>query len=229
MTTTANPLLEEWTTPFGLPPFERIAPEHFAPAFETALASARRAIDAIAADPGPPDFANTIAAMERAERDLDRVASVFFNLAGTDATDELDAIQRELSPRLARHRSETMMNAALFARVEALEAAGAEALGLGAEQARLLMLYHRMFVRAGARLEGADRTRLAEVMAALASLGTSFAQNLRADEREWEMPLAPEDLADLPEDLVAALAQAGRERGREGHVLTLSRSVIVPS
>ena len=178
-----NPLLADWNTPFGLPPFAAIATEDFAPAFEAALAEARANIDAIAADPEPPSFANTIEAMERAQDRLDRVAAVFFGLAGADTNDAIEALQRELSPRLAAHHAETMLNAALFARVDALDGAARPASGLTAEQDRVLTLYHRMFVRAGARLAGADRARLKAVMQRLASLGTAFGAE-RARRRE---------------------------------------------
>jgi peptidyl-dipeptidase Dcp len=222
-----NPLLADWTTPFALPPFPEIETGHFAPAFDAALAEARANVDAIAANPEPASFANTIEAMERAQERLDRVAAVFFGLAGAHTNDEMEALQRAMSPRLAAHHAETMMNAALFARVEAL-VADREELGLTPEQDRVLTLYHRMFVRAGARLAGGDRERLKAVLKRLASLGTAFGQNVLADERAWELPLGPEDLEGLPADLVAAAAQAAAERGRDGHVVTLSRSLIVP-
>jgi peptidyl-dipeptidase Dcp len=222
-----NPLLQDWDTPFGLPPFSAIATDDFGPAFDAALAEARANIDAIAGDPAAPDFRNTIEAMERAERSLDRVAAVFFGLAGAHTNDAIEALQRELSPRLAAHHAETMMNAGLFARVDGLFAQKAE-LGLTPEQERVLTLYHRMFVRSGARLAGADRARLKEIVQRLASLGTAFGQNVLADEKSWALPLAPDDLAGLPADLVAAAAQAAKERGLDGHVVTLSRSLIVP-
>ncbi|MFT3972878.1 MAG: M3 family metallopeptidase [Amaricoccus sp.] len=222
-----NALLETWSTPFGVPPFDRISTEDFRPAFDAALTEGRRRIDAIAADPEPPTFANTIEAMERAERSLDRVAGVFYNIAGANTDDAIEALQRELSPILSAHSSETMMNPGLFARVDDL-VTRRESLGLTAEQDRVLTLYHRMFVRAGARLEGAARDRLKAVLQRLASLGTAFGQNVLADEKRWSMPLAPDDLEGLPDDIVAAAAQAARDRGEAGHVLTLSRSLIVP-
>ena len=119
------------------------------------------------------------------------------------------------------------MNAALFARVDALMAAK-DGLGLTPEEARVLTLYHRMFVRAGARLEGAERARLKAILERLASLTTTFGQNVLADERDWELALAPADLDGLPPDLVAAMAEAAASRGRGGHLLTLSRSIVVP-
>lgn len=227
MSEVTSALLEEWRTPFAVPPFDAISGADFAPAFEASMAEARENIERIAADPAAPSFANTIEAMERAEARLDRVAAVFFNLAGAHTNDTLEALQRDLSPKLSAHHSATMMNAALFARVDELMARKAE-LGLSAEQDRVLCLYHRMFLRAGARLEGGDRARLSEVLQRLATLGTAFSQHVLADEKSWEMALAPEDLEGLPDFLVAAMAEAAAERGHGGHVVTLSRSLIVP-
>ena len=220
-------LTGEWRGPFGLPSFERVSVEAFAPAFEAAMARGRARIDEIAADPAPPTFANTIEAMERAEAELDRVAAIFYNIAGAHTNDAMEALQRELSPKLSAHGSATMLNAALFARIDGLMRQ-VDTLGLTAEQRRVLSLYHRMFRRAGAELEGADRDRLAEIMRKLAMLGTAFSQNVLADEKAWEMPLGPEDLEGLPDFVVASAAEAAKERGRAGHVVTLSRSLIVP-
>ena len=222
-----NPLLEDWKTPFGLPPFSRIADGDFAPAFEAAIAEARDKVNAIAADPAPPTFANTIEALERSDRALGRVAAVFFGLAGADTNDALEALQRDLSPKLAAHRAGTMLNAPLFARVDALMA-GKDGLGLTPEQERVLTLYHRMFVRAGARLEGDGRARLNAILERLASLTTTFGQNVLADERTWKLSLSPAVLEGLPPDLVAAMAEAAASRARPGHLLTLSRSIVVP-
>jgi peptidyl-dipeptidase Dcp len=224
---TMQAMLREWDGPFGLPPFAEVRDDDFAAAFDAGLADARADIDRIAADPAPPTFANTIEALERAGAGLDRVAAIFFNLAGADGNDAREALQRDLSPRLAAHHSATMMNAALFARVDALMAARDE-LGLTPEQDRVLDLYHRMFVRAGARLVGADRDRLTAVMQRLATLGTQFSQNVRADEKAWTLPLAAADLDGLPQFVVDAAAQAASDRGLPGHVVTLSRSLIVP-
>jgi peptidyl-dipeptidase Dcp len=222
-----NPLLADWTTPFELPPFAEIETGHFGPALEAALAEARARIDAIAEDPAAPDFANTIEALERSSRTLDRVAAVFFNLTGAHTSDDLEALQREFSPKFAAHHSATVMNAKLFARIDDLYARK-DALGLTAEQARVLELYQRMFVRAGAKLTGADRERLAAIMQRLASLGTQFSQNVLADEKSWSMRLEPEDLEGLPDFVVEAAAQAAADRGEVGHFVTLSRSLIVP-
>ncbi|MEI4488486.1 M3 family metallopeptidase [Frigidibacter sp. MR17.14] len=222
-----NPLLAPWTGAFALPPFAEIRDEDFAPAFDAALHAARLRIGEIARDPSTPTFANTIEALELAEGDLDRVAGVFYNLASADANPAREALMRDLAPKMAAFSSEVTMNAALYARIKALEAAR-ETLGLDPEQLRVLDLYARMFTRAGAELPGNARERMAAVKERLAVLGTKFTQNLLADEREWSLDLAPEDLEGLPAFVVDGMATAAQERGRAGHTLTLSRSLIVP-
>lgn len=222
-----NALLADWTSPFGLPPFDQIRDEDFAPAFEVAFTEARGEIDAVADDPSAPTFANTIEALERSGHLLDRIAAVFFNLVSVNANPALETLQRELSPRFSKFHSETVMNPRLFARVRALWQAR-DALGLDPEQDRVLMLYHRMFVRAGAALTGADRDRLKAVSERLAVLGTAFTQNLLADERDWHMTLGDNDLEGLPDFVREAAAGAAAERGLPGYVVTLSRSLIVP-
>ncbi len=224
MTNPANPLLDDWQTPFALPPFAAIEEAHFRPAFDAAMAAHRAEIEAVATDPAPPDFANTVAAMERAGQALDRVAAVFFNLCATDSTDGLMAIQREVAPTLAAHRSAILMDPRLVARLDAVDAAG-----LAAEEARVLALYRRMFVKAGARLEGAARERMAAIMQRLAELGTEFGQNVLRDEQEWALFLREVDLAGLPDFLVAAAAREATARGREGaYAITLARSSVEP-
>ena len=222
-----NPLLADWSGPFALPPFAEIGDADFAPAFEAALAEGRAAIAAIADNPAPADFANTIAALELADDRLDRVAGVFFNLAGSDSNPAREALARELAPKLSAYASEITNNRALFGRIAELWERR-EGLGLDAEQARVLFLWRRRFLRAGAALEGEARERLTAIKARLASLGTQFAQNLLADERDWAMELTEGDLEGLPEWLVAAARAAGVERGRDGPVVTLSRSLVVP-
>src|SRR3712207_2899629 len=131
----ANPLFGEWATPFGMPPFEAVAPEHFRPAFDAALAEQRREIDRIAADGSAATFANTVEAIERSGRLLKRVGGVFFNLAGSHTNDAIQAVEREMAPVLAKHRNSIFMNEALFRRVDDLYGRK-ETLGLSPEQAR---------------------------------------------------------------------------------------------
>jgi len=222
-----NPLLTDWTGAFALPPFAALKDEDFAPAFEAGLAEARANIAAIAADPAAPTFANTIEALELAEEVLDRVSAVFFNLVSSDATPARQALQRDLAPKLAAFSSEVTTNPALWRRIDDLWQRR-DALRLSGEQARVLELYHRMFLRAGAALSEEGRARMAEVTGRLAVLTTEFTQNVLAEERDWWMALQPGDLAGLPEFVVSGLAAAAKERGREGYVLTLNRSLIVP-
>ncbi|MFP1643989.1 M3 family metallopeptidase [Pontitalea aquivivens] len=222
-----NPLLQDWAGPFGLPPFAALSDDHFGPAFDAGLAQARAAIAAIAENPAPPSFANTIAALELAEATLDRVAGVFYNLAGADSTPAREALMRELAPKMAAFSSEVTMNRALFARIEALWTSR-DTLALPPEEARVLDLYRQMFLRAGAALQGAAAERMAAIKERLAVLSTAFTQNLLADERGWFRPLAEEDLAGLPDFVVDAARAAGAERGAPGPVLTLNRSLIVP-
>ncbi|MEL6167367.1 MAG: M3 family metallopeptidase [Pseudomonadota bacterium] len=222
-----NPLLDDWTTPFGLPPFDRISDDDFSPAVDQTLDRARTEIDRIAQNPEAPTFANTIEALERADRDLGRVLGAFYALAGAHTNDARNALMREFSPKLSAYGSEITMNRPLFDRIDALWTRR-DALGLTDEQARLLFLTHRRFVRAGAQLEGTAAERLKEIKARLAVLGTTFTQNLLKDEADWFMPLAEADLEGLPDFVVAAARAAGEEKGAEGPVVTLSRSLIVP-
>ena len=219
-----NPLLEDWKTPFGLPPFDRIEDDHFAPAFETAFAEARAEIAEIAANPDAPTFENTIVALERPNA-LERIAAVFFNLSGSDSNPAREALQRDLSPKFAALHSEVMMNDALYRRVaQVFEGKGS----LAPDEERVAELYHRMFVRAGANLEGGARDRLKAVMEELASLSTEFTQNVLKEERGWALSLSDEDVAPLPEFLKSALAEAARSRDEAGYTLTLSPAVIAP-
>ena len=221
-----NVLLGEWGGEFALPPFGAIRDEDFGPAFDVALAEARANVAVIAGQAEAATFANTIEALELSEVTLTRVAGVFYNLVGADSTEAREALQSELAPKLSDYASEVTNNKALFGRVEALWL-GRDGLEMGPEQARVLELYRRMFVRAGALLEGEAAARLTQVKSRLAVLGTKFSQNLLADEREWAMPLAEGDLDGLPEFVVASARAAGVEKGT-GPVVTLSRSLIVP-
>ena len=224
-----NPLLAKWTTPFEMPPFDRVKAKHFMPAFDRTFADNIAEIEAIAADPAKPTFANTIEALERAGRGLDRAAGVFYNLAGTDTTDELQKIEREVAPRFAKHGMRVYQNAKLFRRVDALFKKKGS-LGLSEEQARVLERYHRSFIRSGAALDAKARKRMAAIAERLATLGTKFNQNVLADEQDYLLVLETSDeLAGLPEAVQAAAAQTATEHGHKGkHAISLSRSSIEP-
>jgi peptidyl-dipeptidase Dcp len=222
-----NPLLAKWDTPFGLPPFDQISDADYTPAVEAALAQSRANIAAIAGDPAEPDFANTIEALERADETLGRVLGAFYNVAGADSNPAREALQREFAPLLSAYSSEVSENKALFARIEAVWERR-DALDLTEEQQRVLMLTRRGFVRAGAQLEGEAAEKLRAAKSRLSVLGTDFVQNLLADERAWFMVLSDDDLAGLPDFVVATAKAAGEEKDAGGPVVTLSRSLIVP-
>lgn len=222
-----NPLLQDWDTPFELAPFDRISDADFAPALDAALAAHEAEIAAIVEDDTAPGFDNVIGALESAGEALDRVLGVFFTVAGADSNPEREALQRDFSPRLARHFAGVTANKALFAKVEAVWEKR-DVLELSEERARVLMLTRRGFVRSGAALSGTQDARMKEIKARLAELGTAFTQNLLADERAWFMELEEGDLDGLPEFVVTAAREAGREKGTAGPVVTLSRSLIVP-
>ncbi|MEP2943145.1 MAG: M3 family metallopeptidase [Hyphomicrobiales bacterium] len=227
--TATNPLLSIWDTPFELPPFNDIETAHFSEAFEAALLDNVAEVSKVANNKEAPTFKNTIEALERSGESLSKVAGVFYNLSGAHTNPDLQEIERDMAPKLAAHSTKITMNAALFARIDALFEAR-ESLGLNDEENRVLERYHSQFVRAGAKLEGADRTRMAEVSKRLATLGTTFSQNVLADEGAYELVLESEDdLAGLPDFLISAAASAATERGHDGkHVITLSRSLIEP-
>ena len=222
-----NALLTDWDTPFQIAPFDKISDEDFAPAFEQALAQDMQQTLAIANNPEPPTFANTLEAMMATGQALEKVLSVFYTIAGADSNAEREALMRDFSPKLSAHSSEIYSNKALFARIDALWAER-EALDLDDEQARVLMLTHRNFIRAGAGLTGAAEARMKEIKERLAVLGTEFSQNLLADERDWQMQLSDSDMEGLPEFLKAAAKAAGFEKGVDGAIITLSRSLVVP-
>src|SRR5665647_3306522 len=219
-----NPLLTHWTGAFGLPPFGAIQPEHFRPAFDRALSAHRAELDGIAANPAAPTFANTIEALEKSGRELERVANVFFVKAGADTGEAIEAIERDVSPLLARHSNAMYLDRALFARIADLFSRR-DSLGLSAEQARVLDRYHTRFVRAGAALDKTAQDRLAAINERLASLGTQFGQNVLADEKAYALILDEADLDGLPDFARAAAAAAAAERGQPGkYAITLARS-----
>jgi peptidyl-dipeptidase Dcp len=222
-----NLLLDTWDTPFGLTPFDKISDDDFAPAVGVALANHKAEIGAITATADPATFANTVEALEAVGRDLDKVLSAFYTVAGADSNPAREALQRDFAPMLAAHFSDVSSNKALFARVASVWN-DRDNLDLSDEQARVLMLTHRGFVRSGSALEGVDEDRMKEIKGRLAVLGTEFTQNLLADEREWFMPLAEGDLDGLPNFVTEAARAAGEENDAGGPIVTLSRSIIVP-
>src|SRR5919206_2353726 len=225
---TENPFFESWNTPFELPPFDRIRSEHFPPAFDRGMQEHIGEIERISESSEAPDFANTIEALERSGRLLRRVSRVFNNLTSSATNPELDSIDRDYAPKLAAHRSRIMLDAGLFARIDTLWHQR-DRLDLMPDQRRLLDRHHLNFVRAGARLDPAQKARMAELSERLASLHTLFGQNVLHDEDEWRLVLDESDLAGLPDFARAAAAEAAKARGLDGrYAITLARASVEP-
>src|SRR6185436_19141151 len=225
-----NPLLAAWVGPYGgVPPFADVRVEQFKPALEAGMSQALGRIDAIAASKEPPSFENTIAALERADRTLDRVTSVYGIYGSTLSTPEFQAVEREMAPRLAAFEDRVTQNSALFARIAAVYDAR-ERSNLSSEQQRLAWLYYTNFVRAGARLDAPAKKRVAEINERLAALFTNFNQNVLADETDYTLVLENEgELAGLPPSLRSAAAAAAEERGKAGKWAILNtRSSMEP-
>ena len=230
MNTKNNPLLSPWSSPFGLPPFDDIRPEHFAVALQAAMAEQRLELDAIGAQVATPSFDNTVAALDRSGAWLYRLDALLSNLTASATSPALQAVQRELAAPLAAHDSAVKMHPGVFARLDALHAQR-HSLGLEPEALRLLERLHLDCVRAGARLGPQAQQRYAAIMQELATLCTQFAQNVLADEAAYQLVLRGEaDLAGLPDFVRAAARQAAAERGLDeaAHVITLNRSLIEP-
>ncbi|ERE00281.1 M3 family metallopeptidase [Pseudogulbenkiania ferrooxidans] len=220
----SNPLLQDWRTPHQLPPFDLIRAEHFAPALELLMTEHRQAVEDIANQAEPADFANTLEALETAAVPLNRVSLVFHNLCVSHSSPELRAAERELAPKLAAHHSAIYLNEKLFARLDAV-AKQAVDLELDAEARRLLQRLHLDFTMAGACLRDKARSEFADCVAELARLSTEFGQNILTDEAEYALQLHDEaELAGLPAALRETMAEAARQRGLEGYAATLAHS-----
>jgi peptidyl-dipeptidase Dcp len=225
-----NPLLAPWTGPYGgVPAFDQVKVEQFKPALEASMAEALRAVDAIAGDPAPATFANTLAPLERSSRTLDRVGTYFGVWGATLSTPEFQAVETEMAPKLAAFGDRIVQNAKLFARVKAVYD-GRDTAGLTPEQKRVAWVVYQRFVRAGARLDPAAKQRVAAINERLATLFTTFSQNLMAEEGEQKLVLQKEaDLGGLPASFRAAAAEAAAARGLKGQWVVLNtRSSIEP-
>jgi peptidyl-dipeptidase Dcp len=223
-----NPFFEPWDAPLGAPPLDRFLPEHFVPAYDRALIEHTAEIIGIAENPEAPSFDNVILALEKSGRLLAQVDSVFGNLTASATNDALQAIELEMAPRLSAHWSAISMHPVLFARLDDLyQQRGI--LGLDGESLKVLERYHLDFVRAGGRLKGEARDRLAEVSQRLAVLDTQFCQNVLGDEEDWILPLTEVQMAGVPDAVRdAAAAKAAALKIEQPFAVTLSRSSVEP-
>ncbi|MBI4917835.1 MAG: peptidase M3, partial [Acidobacteria bacterium] len=224
-----NPLLAEWMTPFGVPPFADVKDEHFAPALREAMARHSKEVEAIAGNPEPPSFANTLEALDDSGVLLDRVRTVFFNLAGAETNDNLQAIQKEFAPLMAAHTDDIRLDEALFRRVKAVWDQRAT-LQLRPDQLRLLDEEYKDFVRAGALLGPEQKQRMRDINKELASLAVRFSDNLLKETNAYKLIIeTPEGIAGLPPGVIAGAAEAAKAAKLEGKwVFTLHAPSIWP-
>jgi peptidyl-dipeptidase Dcp len=225
----SNPLQPAWSGPYGgVPPFDKVKVEDFKPALETAMAEQLSEIDRIANDASPPTFANTIEAMERTGRMLDRAGNIYGVFSSTLRNPAFQEVERELEPKLAAFRDKIVQNEKLFKRIAAVYDAR-ERSGLDAEQKRLVWLQYQNFARSGAKLDPVAKEKLSGINQRLASLYTEFSQNVLADEGSALILEKETDLAGLPESLREAAAEAAKERGQPGKWAILNtRSSVEP-
>ena len=200
-----NPFMEEWTTPYGVPPFARIENGHYMPAIKKGILELRADIRAIVENPEPPSFENTIVALETAGKTLDRVSATFGNITSTEIDDELRGLQTEIYPMLTREFDAITLNGKLYDRIRTLYEKS-DSLGLDEQDARLLELRHRQFVREGAALDAETKGKVAEINAEISALTTKFGQNLLAATKAFKIEITDEaDTAGLSDDFKASL------------------------
>ncbi len=224
-----NPLLSDWHTPFGVPPFGEIEDADYLPAFRSAIVEHDVEIAAIIDNPDPPSLANTIEALERSGKGLSRVSRVFFAVNAAHSNDAIRDVARTVAPELSAHRDDITLNRDLYERVKAVYDER-EQLDLDPEQLRLLEETHKTYVRSGINLDDESRARLREINSELAELSQKFGQNLLKETNDFELHVTDKaDLGNLPEALVAAAAMEAERRGHEGGwSFTLQRPSINP-
>jgi peptidyl-dipeptidase Dcp len=233
-----NPFFEEWDTPYGVPPFDKIKEEHYLPAFQKAIEIQNNEIEAIITNPDKPTFENTIVALDKSGSDLSKVSGVFFNLVEANTNEQLQAINAEIAPILAGHQDNMMLNADLFKRVKTvadeqkelnLEIENGNTKALNQEQKALLDKIYKGFVRGGSELNNTDQAELREINKKLASLYPKFGETLMKEVNTYYMLVKNEDdLAGLPQSVKDAAAQVATEKGQEGWAFTLDKPSWIP-
>lgn len=224
---TGNPLLDEWTTEFGIPPFDKIETKHFEPAFEQAMKMHNQEIEAIVANESEPTFENTIVAMDNAGIKLYELNLIFGMLSSSDLDEEMQEIQNRMMPAIEKHYNSIMLNEALFERVKAVYQ-NRKSLNLDDVQLRLVEKNYNDFVRSGALLEGEAKERLMEINAELAELSIRFGNNLLTENGSFSLLLDASQVADLPEGVRNQAAEAAKSMGKEGYVFTLDKPSMLP-
>jgi peptidyl-dipeptidase Dcp len=225
-----NPFFKEWTTPYGVPPFEEIKVEHFLPALKEGITRREAEVEAIVANTAEPTFENTILALDKSGELLSKVSGTFYPLSSANTNDEMQALAREISPLMTQHRDNISLNPELFERIKGVYDRRNN-LGLDKEQMRATEKYYDDFVRGGANLSDADQAKLRELNEELSKLSLQFGENLLAEtNRNFKLVIDDEaDLAGLPEDVVARAADDAKAAGEEGKwVFTLAKPSMLP-
>ncbi len=224
-----NPLLEQWETPFGVPPFEAIKLEHYQPAFEEAMQQHQNEIRAIQVKRSAPTFDNTIAALDRSGALLDQVSHVFFAMTSSMTNDQLQAVAKEIAPKLSQHRDEILLNELLFQRVKTVYDSR-DQFDLSAEQEKLLDELYKDFVRGGANLPRDKKQKLKEINSKLSVLSVRFGENVLKENNRFELVIDDKaNLAGLPDASIAGAAETAKQRGHDGQwVFTLHKPSMLP-
>jgi len=224
-----NPFFSEFDTPFQVPPFDQIQLEHYGEAFEAGMKAHNQEIDAIAVTRDRPTFENTIEALEHSGAMLSRVSNVFFSMNSSMTNEDMQAIAKDVAPRLSAHYDAINLNEHLFAKVQAVYEDMAN-LGLTPEQNKLLDEYYKGFVRGGAKLEKAQKERFKEINERLSVLSLQFGENILKETNKFELVIDNEaDLAGLPDNAIAGAAEAAAERDQAGKwVFTLHKPSMIP-
>ena len=224
---TENPFLSEYTTPFQVPPFDQIKMEHYKPAFLQGMEEQQKEIDAIVNNPEPATFQNTIAALDQSGALLRKVSTVFYGLKSANTNDEMDALSRELSPLQSKHSDDIALNEKLFARIKAVYENPGD---LDKEQKKLLEETYKDFVRGGANLDADSQKKLRELNSEISMLQLTFGQNMQKETNAFQLIVdKEEDLAGLPQNLIASAAETAKEAGMEGKwIFTLHNPSVMP-
>lgn len=239
-----NPFFSKYGTPFEVPNFEKIKPEHYMPAYEKAMAEQNAAIEKIVNNKEKPTFQNTIEALEYSAELLEKVSSVFGNQTGANTNKELQQVAKELSPKMSKHRDDIMLNAKLFERIKAVynernsissntKSKGIDQkqqAGLNPEQKKLIEEYYKDFIRSGANVPDDKKEDLRQINKELSLLSLQFGENTLKEDNNWKLFIDNEkDLAGLPESVVQAMALAAKQAGQEGKwLVTLHKSSWIP-
>ena len=222
-----NPFLTDYPTLHGTVPFHLIKTEHFEPALRQGMERHNEEIAAIVNQPAAPDFANTIVALEKSGGLLNRVSTVFGNLLSAETSDKMQAIAEKMMPLLSEHSNNITLNEKLFARIKTVyETTDKEA--LSQEDRMLLQTTYDGFIRSGANLTPEQKERFRQISSEMSVLTLRFSQNNLKETNAYELPLAADQLDGLPESALNAYAQTAREKGKEGHIVTLQAPSFVP-